>query len=253
MSICRLYLYPVTSLFPLSDFRAGFFSGSWGGSNSRVWQPADSEGRGLWRHCQPPRVAPPVAVAAVHQWGWPAGITGLPGAQHPAEHQPSAEAAPQWGGGNRGRPPSRRGGWGHHHSGGEWGREGGKGLVSLCLYAGGVWLSDHEMINLHHMWIYKLTFCLYFSGFNDAEHHTQFSNSSLVTVVSSCFLKVLITCLLQDVHVIVQNALRLFSQDRTGLADFALESGGQKKVCVCLRSTCFIISQWNHVTWLIKC
>ncbi|XP_073346102.1 uncharacterized protein sun1a isoform X8 [Pagrus major] len=30
----------------------------------------------------------------------------------------------------------------------------------------------------------------------------------------------------EDVHVIVQNALRLFSQDRTGLADYALESGG---------------------------
>ncbi|XP_022598123.1 SUN domain-containing protein 2-like [Seriola dumerili] len=30
----------------------------------------------------------------------------------------------------------------------------------------------------------------------------------------------------EDVHVIVENALRLFSQDRTGLADYALESGG---------------------------
>ncbi|KAM8730125.1 uncharacterized protein sun1a isoform 8-T9 [Acanthopagrus schlegelii] len=30
----------------------------------------------------------------------------------------------------------------------------------------------------------------------------------------------------EDVRVIVQNALRLFSQDRTGLADYALESGG---------------------------
>ncbi|XP_042369796.1 SUN domain-containing protein 1-like, partial [Plectropomus leopardus] len=30
----------------------------------------------------------------------------------------------------------------------------------------------------------------------------------------------------EDVHEIVQNALRLFSQDRTGLADYALESGG---------------------------
>uniref|UniRef100_A0A671Y319 SUN domain-containing protein n=1 Tax=Sparus aurata TaxID=8175 RepID=A0A671Y319_SPAAU len=38
----------------------------------------------------------------------------------------------------------------------------------------------------------------------------------------------LIARFLQDVHVIVQNALRLFSQDRTGLADYALESGGQK-------------------------
>ena len=27
---------------------------------------------------------------------------------------------------------------------------------------------------------------------------------------------------------IVKNALRLFSQDRTGLADYALESGGQE-------------------------
>ncbi|KAM7370299.1 hypothetical protein PAMP_009860 [Pampus punctatissimus] len=30
----------------------------------------------------------------------------------------------------------------------------------------------------------------------------------------------------EEVHVIVKNALRLFSQDRTGLADYALESGG---------------------------
>ncbi|XP_027132927.1 SUN domain-containing protein 1 isoform X10 [Larimichthys crocea] len=30
----------------------------------------------------------------------------------------------------------------------------------------------------------------------------------------------------EDVHVIVKNALRIFSQDRTGLADYALESGG---------------------------
>ncbi|XP_069374171.1 SUN domain-containing protein 1-like isoform X8 [Paralichthys olivaceus] len=30
----------------------------------------------------------------------------------------------------------------------------------------------------------------------------------------------------EDVHVIVKNALRLFSQDQTGLADYALESGG---------------------------
>ncbi|CAJ1081343.1 SUN domain-containing protein 1-like isoform X9 [Xyrichtys novacula] len=30
----------------------------------------------------------------------------------------------------------------------------------------------------------------------------------------------------KDVHVIVKNALRLFDQDRTGLADYALESGG---------------------------
>lgn len=34
--------------------------------------------------------------------------------------------------------------------------------------------------------------------------------------------------LLQDVRVIVQNALRLFSEDRTGRADYALESGGQE-------------------------
>ncbi|XP_026206311.1 SUN domain-containing protein 1-like isoform X2 [Anabas testudineus] len=30
----------------------------------------------------------------------------------------------------------------------------------------------------------------------------------------------------EDVHMIVKNALRVFSQDRTGLADYALESGG---------------------------
>uniref|UniRef100_A0A7N8YFZ9 SUN domain-containing protein n=1 Tax=Mastacembelus armatus TaxID=205130 RepID=A0A7N8YFZ9_9TELE len=35
-----------------------------------------------------------------------------------------------------------------------------------------------------------------------------------------------ITRLFQDVHAIVKNALRLFSQDQTGLADYALESGG---------------------------
>lgn len=35
---------------------------------------------------------------------------------------------------------------------------------------------------------------------------------------------------------IVQNALRLFSQDRTGLADYALESGGQK-LCLCSAQT----------------
>lgn len=34
----------------------------------------------------------------------------------------------------------------------------------------------------------------------------------------------------QDVHGIVEDALRLFSQDKTGLADFALESGGKKLV-----------------------
>lgn len=33
----------------------------------------------------------------------------------------------------------------------------------------------------------------------------------------------------------MKNALRLFSQDRTGLADYALESGGQKQnITVCL-------------------
>ena len=30
----------------------------------------------------------------------------------------------------------------------------------------------------------------------------------------------------QQVQLIVQNALRLYSQDRTGLVDYALESGG---------------------------
>ncbi|XP_028286663.1 SUN domain-containing protein 1-like isoform X3 [Parambassis ranga] len=34
------------------------------------------------------------------------------------------------------------------------------------------------------------------------------------------------TVTLEDVHVMVKNALRLFSQDQTGMADFALESGG---------------------------
>lgn len=38
----------------------------------------------------------------------------------------------------------------------------------------------------------------------------------------------------QEVRLIVAEALRLFSQDRTGLADYALESGGQK------RPICFI-------------
>lgn len=31
----------------------------------------------------------------------------------------------------------------------------------------------------------------------------------------------------QHVKIIVQNALRLYSQDRTGLVDYALESGGK--------------------------
>lgn len=34
--------------------------------------------------------------------------------------------------------------------------------------------------------------------------------------------------LLQDVRAIVEDALRRFSQDRTGLPDYALESGGQR-------------------------
>lgn len=34
-------------------------------------------------------------------------------------------------------------------------------------------------------------------------------------------------CVPQHVKVIVQNALRLYSQDRTGLVDYALESGGK--------------------------
>lgn len=33
----------------------------------------------------------------------------------------------------------------------------------------------------------------------------------------------------QQVKLIVQNALRLYSQDRTGLVDYALESGGKKE------------------------
>lgn len=32
----------------------------------------------------------------------------------------------------------------------------------------------------------------------------------------------------------VEDALRRFSQDRTGLPDYALESGGQKSLSVCL-------------------
>uniref|UniRef100_A0A672FEJ1 SUN domain-containing protein n=1 Tax=Salarias fasciatus TaxID=181472 RepID=A0A672FEJ1_SALFA len=32
----------------------------------------------------------------------------------------------------------------------------------------------------------------------------------------------------QDVHQMVADALRLFSEDRTGMADYALESGGQR-------------------------
>lgn len=34
-------------------------------------------------------------------------------------------------------------------------------------------------------------------------------------------------CVPQQVKIIVQNALRLYSQDRTGLVDYALESGGK--------------------------
>lgn len=37
-------------------------------------------------------------------------------------------------------------------------------------------------------------------------------------------------CVPQQVKIIVQNALRLYSQDRTGLVDYALESGGKNKV-----------------------
>lgn len=44
--------------------------------------------------------------------------------------------------------------------------------------------------------------------------------------------------LLQDVHVIVEDALRRFSQDRTGLPDYALESGGQRSRCVFSSSEC---------------
>ena len=33
----------------------------------------------------------------------------------------------------------------------------------------------------------------------------------------------------QQVKLIVQNALRLYSQDRTGQVDYALESGGKKE------------------------
>ena len=47
---------------------------------------------------------------------------------------------------------------------------------------------------------------------------------------------------------IVQNALRLFSQDRTGLADYALESGGQK-LCLCL--TCFILVVLMNATFVV--
>lgn len=36
----------------------------------------------------------------------------------------------------------------------------------------------------------------------------------------------LLWCVPQQVKFIVQNALRLYSQDRTGLVDYALESGG---------------------------
>lgn len=37
----------------------------------------------------------------------------------------------------------------------------------------------------------------------------------------------LLWCVPQQVKIIVQNALRLYSQDRTGLVDYALESGGK--------------------------
>lgn len=36
------------------------------------------------------------------------------------------------------------------------------------------------------------------------------------------------TPLSQQVQLIVQNALKLYSQDRTGMVDYALESGGKK-------------------------
>ncbi len=100
---------------------SGFCSGPWGGSDSGLRQPADGEWRGLRRCRRPARVAPPVAVAAVCQWGRPAGVAGLPGAQHPAERQPAAGAAPQWGDGQRGRPARRRSCWGRRDPGGEGG------------------------------------------------------------------------------------------------------------------------------------
>lgn len=46
-------------------------------------------------------------------------------------------------------------------------------------------------------------------------------------------------CLPQQVKLIVQNALRLYSQDRTGLVDYALESGGKEDV---LRLVCRFVS-----------
>lgn len=44
--------------------------------------------------------------------------------------------------------------------------------------------------------------------------------------------------LLQDVEDMVTGALRLFSLDRTGLADFALESGGQHPPPCCALDVC---------------
>lgn len=65
---------------------------------------------------------------------------------------------------------------------------------------------------------------------------------SLIIIVGFCLLlsihlnhitlrKMLGCCVfgLQQVKLIVQNALKLYSQDRTGLVDYALESGGKKK------------------------
>lgn len=52
---------------------------------------------------------------------------------------------------------------------------------------------------------------------------------AVVTFLDSCRFLIRLSRLSQDVRVIVENALRLFSQDRTGLADYALESGGEKR------------------------
>lgn len=38
--------------------------------------------------------------------------------------------------------------------------------------------------------------------------------------------------LLQQAQVIVNNALRLYSQDKTGVVDFALESGGKESISI---------------------
>lgn len=151
------FMYKVKlSYFNRSDFSTGFHWGPWGGSGSSLWESTDSGRWVLRRQRWPPRVASPVAVAAVRQWGRPAGSTGLPGAQHPAEHQSAAGAAVQRGDGQRGCPE-------HHWS--CWGLcdPGGEGVIIILLMGAcrrltgkisytaqiNIWIKSHQHLEIN--------------------------------------------------------------------------------------------------------